>query len=105
MRRRTSQFLESGIIKDAARTGLRFIDLKQKNIAVLGGIDNGGLPRSLILRMRSTDMMLTDRDKPNHSLLHVHVCVHCGSAFRRGVRRQSDHLRHLPPFAPLDIFC
>ncbi len=22
-------------------------------------------------------------DKPKHSLLHVHVCVHCGSAIRR----------------------
>jgi len=25
----------------------------------------------------------TDRDKPHDSFVHVHACVHCGSAFRR----------------------
>lgn len=28
-------------------------------------------------------MILTDPDKPRRCLLHVHVCVHCGSAIRR----------------------
>lgn len=25
----------------------------------------------------------TASSEPNHSLLHFHVCIHCGSAFRR----------------------
>lgn len=28
-------------------------------------------------------MASTDLDKTTHPLLHVHVCVHCGSAIRR----------------------
>jgi predicted RNA-binding Zn-ribbon protein involved in translation (DUF1610 family) len=28
-------------------------------------------------------MVPTDPNKPIHSLLHVHVCVHCGSTIRR----------------------
>ena len=28
-------------------------------------------------------MVPTDPNKPIHSLLHVHVCAHCGSTIRR----------------------
>lgn len=28
-------------------------------------------------------MVSSDPDKPIHSLLHVHVCVHCNNAIRR----------------------
>jgi translation initiation factor 2 beta subunit (eIF-2beta)/eIF-5 len=28
-------------------------------------------------------MPTTVPNEPNHSLLHFHVCIHCGSAFRR----------------------
>ncbi len=28
-------------------------------------------------------MVSTNPGKPIHSLLHVHVCIHCGSALRR----------------------
>lgn len=29
-------------------------------------------------------MPTTVPNEPNHPLLHFHVCIHCGSAFRRG---------------------
>jgi len=35
------EFLQGCIVKDAARIGLRFIQLRQRKVAVLGGIDNG----------------------------------------------------------------
>jgi predicted RNA-binding Zn-ribbon protein involved in translation (DUF1610 family) len=28
-------------------------------------------------------VVMSNSNKTNHSLIHVHVCVHCGSAFRR----------------------
>jgi predicted RNA-binding Zn-ribbon protein involved in translation (DUF1610 family) len=46
----------------------------------------------LLGEMRRTHMASTAPNKPNHSLLHVHVCNHCGTAFRREVLEGRAHI-------------
>ena len=38
------KFLQRSVLEDAARVGLRFAQQQERNVAIFGGVENGGFP-------------------------------------------------------------